>query len=293
MKILEKLVSAALVVAVATVVWIELNGPAGQAAAQAKAASKPKVLYFTHEPGRYHKYKPQKEIFVQIAEKAGWEVTVWTGEHNAQIAKLRTPDFGKDYDAIVYNFCFAKSKDLEAASNLMLQTRAHGVPAMLIHCSMHSWWATFKNGKGGLVEGSKARTDEKLVADWKKNHPDIPFPAWGDFTGVASGRHGPKKPINMNVVEENKNHPAVAGYPSGFKTANTELYNNIYVTDGVVPLIEGVQGKAKAIVMWTVPQGKSQVLGLTLGHGVDDWKAPSYHTLITNSVNYLIKNPKP
>ncbi|MDX1564884.1 MAG: hypothetical protein R3236_05725 [Phycisphaeraceae bacterium] len=293
MKLLEKLVSAALVVAVATVIWIELNGPAGRAAAQDKAVSKPKVLYFTHEPGRYHKYKPQKEIFVKLAEKAGWDVTVWTGSYKEQVAKLRTPDFGRGYHAIVYNFCFAKSKDLEAASNLMKQTRVHGVPAMLIHCSMHSWWPTFKRGKPGLIEGSKARTDPKLLAEWKKKNPDVPFPAWGDFTGVASGGHGPKKPITMNIVEKNKNHPAVAGYPDGFKTGNTELYNNIYVTDDVVPLIEGVQGRAKAIVMWTAPQGKSQVLGLTLGHGVGDWEASSYHTLITNSVNYLIKNPKP
>ncbi len=66
-----------------------------------------KVLYFTHEPGTYHRYTPQLAIFRQLAKQAGWELTVMTGDHEAQIKKLRTPDFGKNFDAIVYNFCFA------------------------------------------------------------------------------------------------------------------------------------------------------------------------------------------
>ena len=33
-----------------------------------------KVLYFTHEPGRWHKYTTQLQIFRQIAKKAGWEL---------------------------------------------------------------------------------------------------------------------------------------------------------------------------------------------------------------------------
>ncbi|MFP6854451.1 MAG: hypothetical protein VB980_01605, partial [Opitutales bacterium] len=73
----------------------------------------------------------------------------------------------------------------------------------------------------------------------------------------------------------------------------TELYNNIYVLDGVVPLIEGSQGNAKAIVMWLCPQGKSQVMGLTVGHDVGDWATDEFRSLITDGVNYLIANPKP
>ena len=65
-----------------------------------------KILYFTHEPGTYHRYTPQLAIFRELAQRAGWELTVNTGDHEAQIKKLRTPDFGKGYDAIVYNFCF-------------------------------------------------------------------------------------------------------------------------------------------------------------------------------------------
>ncbi len=252
-----------------------------------------KVLYFTHEPGRWHKYTAQLEIFRQIAKKADWELTVMSGQHEPQITKLRTPDFGKGYDAIVYNFCFAKSRDLEAQANLVAQTREHGVPALLIHCAMHSWWPSYKDGKPGAIGPDykgKAKGDPKLVAEWRKKHGKKPFPAWGDFTGVASGRHGPKQPI---VLQRVGSHAATKSFPKEFTTGKTELYNNIYVLDEVVPLIQGKQGNAKAIVMWLCPQGKSQVMGLTVGHDMGDWATDEYRGLITDGVNYLMANPKP
>ena len=252
-------------------------------------AEKTKVLYVTHEPGRWHKYTPQLAIFKQIGEKAGWDVTIMTGEHDAQVEKLRTKDYAKGYDAVVYNFCFAHSRDMEAASNLMDQTRVNGVPALLIHCAMHSWWDSYKNGKSPKAIGpdylGKAKAKEDLVADWKKSNPDKAFPAWGDFTGIASERHGPKKPIQMNIVA--KDHPVTKRFPDGFTTGNTELYNNVYRVDGVVPLIEDVQGKDKAVVVWTCPQGKGEVMGLSTGHGVEDWNAEAFQNLIIDGVEYL------
>ena len=265
--------------------------PRNAVADEPKSGAK-RVLYFTHEPGKYHKYTPQKEIFAGIAKRAGWEVTVMTGEHEPQIKRLRTPDFGKGYDAIVYNFCFAASRDLEAAHNLMVQTREHGVPALLIHCSMHSWWATYKNGKAGSLGPNykgEAKADPALVEQWRVAHADKPFPAWGDFTGVASTRHGPKAPIRMVKTGD---HPATARYPDDFTTGKTELYNNVYVVDEVVPLINGVQGNSKFTVMWTCPQGASEVMGLTVGHDVNDWTADSYQNLIIDGVNYLMRDKK-
>ena len=248
-----------------------------------------KVLYFTHEPGKWHEYTPQLAIFKEIAEKAGWDVTVMTGEHEPQIEKLRTPDFGKGYDAIVYNFCFAKSADLEAANNLMDQTRVHGVPAILLHCSMHSWWPTYKTGGTDYSNGAQA--DPILKMKWMKDHPDKPFPAWGDFTGVASIRHGKKLPISLHRCNDS---PITAVVPEDYRTDDTELYNNVYLTDDVIPLLTGSQeGEEDAIVMWTCPRGKSRIMGLTWGHDVRDWNAEPFQKLLTEGVNDLIANPGP
>lgn len=261
----------------------------------AEAATK--VLYVTHEPGTYHKYTPQMAVFKEIAKKAGWEVTYMTGRHEPQIKKLRTKEFAKGYDAIVYNFCFAKSKDLEAASNIMAQTRDLGVPALMIHCTMHSWWDTYKNGKAGAIGDhykGQAKATPQIVAEWNKNNAGKRFPAWGDFTGIASTRHGPKKPIEVTIDDKAKNHPALKGFPKeGYTTDNTELYNNVYQLKEVKPILHGKQGNAKAVVLWSCPQGKSQVMGLTIGHDLRDWTRDPFKMLVTNSVNYLAANPTP
>jgi hypothetical protein len=259
-----------------------------------------KVLYVTHEPGKWHKYTPQLKTFKeQIATKAGWDITIMTGDYDGLIEQLKKPDFAKGYDAIVYNYCLAASEDLDACANVMKQTRNGGVPAMLIHCSMHSWWGTYKTGeKGALGEKykGKALANPDLVAKWKKDNGDKRFPAYGDFTGVASVRHGKKLPIVLHKVG---NHPATKDLKEGYATPNTELYNNQYVSKKVVPIIEGVQeGEERAIVMWTCPQGKSQVMGLSLGHGAvedgpDEWETPEFQNLVINGVNYLIEHPKP
>ncbi|MDE0838721.1 MAG: ThuA domain-containing protein [Kiritimatiellae bacterium] len=251
----------------------------------AQAADKTKVLYFTHEPGRWHDYTTQKAKFSQIAEDAGWDLTVQTGEHHAQMAWLHTEDYSKGYDVLVYNFCFANDTDLEASNNLITQTRDNGVPAVLIHCAMHSWWPTYKSGDS-VIDGAHptAKSNKGMIDKWKAAHADTPYPVWGDFTGVASVRHGPQKPI---TITKTKDHPITKRLPEGFTTKNTELYNNHYVTDTVEALANGKQGDATAIVLWLNPQGKSQVMGLSVGHGTSDWEAEAFQHLLIDGINFL------
>lgn len=268
------------------------------AVASSAALGAGKVLYVTHEPGQWHKYTPQLTIFKdEIATRAGWDLTVMTGSYDGLVEKLKDRNFGKGYDAIVYNFCLAHSEDLDAAFNVMRQTRVHGIPAMLIHCSMHSWWPSYKSGEEGALGEDykgKAKADPKLVAKWKEANPKKRFPAWGDFTGVASINHGKKLPITLRKQGD---HPATKDLKEGYTTPNTELYNNQYVLRRVVPILVGEQeGMKDAVVMWTCKQGKSQVMGLSLGHGAvgdgpDEWETPEFQSLVINGVNYLIENP--
>jgi hypothetical protein len=245
-----------------------------------------KVLYVTHEPGRWHDYTAQLGAFRELASIAGWELTVATGDVDALMAFLRTPHFAAGQGAIVYNFCLADSRDLTAMTNLMAQTEQQGVPALLVHCAMHSWWDTFK--KGREIPGNElgtARAHRKVLKQWQQTHPDTPFPAWGDFTGVASTRHGPKKPI---VLDGQAGHPTTASIPNGYSTGKTELYNNHYVTRDVAPLVIGRQGKDEAIVMWQAPRGNGQIIGLTLGHADEEWTDPVFLAMLRDAVNYLL-----
>lgn len=256
-------------------------------------AEQHKVLYVTHEPGTYHKYTPQLALFRDvIAKQAGWELDVITGTHEGVIKKLRTKDFAKGYDVVVYNFCFAKSEDLESCNNVMAQTRENGVPAVLIHCAMHCWWGTYKSGEAGALGDAytgQAKAKPALVKAWREKHGDAPFPAWGDFTGIASERHGPKQPIVLHKVVSN---PMTARLPEGFTTVKSELYNNVYQIEGVEPLIEGVQGKSKATIMWRCPQGKSQVVAISLGHSTEEFEKVEFQNLITDTINHLATDSK-
>ena len=223
---------------------------------------------------------------------------------------------------MVYNFCFAKSLNLQAASNIIDQTRNKEVPALVIHCAMHSFWASYKGvlKKGDefvQVSDSGAMADAKVYEDWKKKNPNKVFPIWGDFTGLASTLHGAKAPIKVTKCCD---HEAIKSVPkAGYTTAEiAELYNNFYVLDSVKPLLKGTQiaypndiarkrllgkklteaeravpkQKSEAVVMWQVPQGKSELIGLSLGHDITEWQQTEFQNLLKDSVNYLYKNNK-
>lgn len=245
-----------------------------------------KVMYVTHEPGRWHDYSAQLADFREVATSAGWDLTVATGDKDQLFEFLRSENFAAGQEAVVYNFCLADSGDMAAMQNLIAQTVEGGVPAVLVHCAMHSWWDSFKKGKP--IPGNElglARANKRLLKQWTKEQPDQPLPAWGDFTGVASTKHGPKKPIAL-LPEDNA--PLTLPIPEGYRTRDTELYNNHYITPDVVPLVHGVQGDDKAIAVWLAPRGEGSIIGVTLGHADEEWDDPVFRDLLKSAVNYLL-----
>lgn len=245
-----------------------------------------KVLYVTHEPGRWHDYAAQLADFREIAASAGWALTVASGDKDQLFDFLKSDEFAAGQGAVVYNFCLADSRDMAAMQNLISQTVDDGVPAVLVHCAMHSWWDSFKKGKP--IPGNEldlARANQRLLKSWHKSHPDTPLPAWGDFTGVASTRHGPKEPIELVPTPGS---PLPLDIPEGYRTRDTELYNNHYITPDVVPLLEGIQGDDRAIIMWLAPRGEASIIGLTLGHDDGEWKDPVFRGLVIQAVNHLL-----
>ncbi len=291
-----------------------------------------KILYVTSLPGTHHDYVTQREIFLETAQKAGWQVTVITGSYRSLnnqgkpiskpdkpvvrgttqqsierynrvskeiaaqkplIQRLKEKDYAKGFDAIVYNFCLAHVTDLEATANIIRQTRNNGVPAFLIHCSMHSFWSTFRYKDKQTA----------LMSQWKTKYPDRVFPNWGKFTGVASTGHGPNYPITTKILVD---HPATQGVKGGYVTPPTELYNNHFVTEGTTPLLQGIQTisskqkdgsvkkiETKSVIMWHSRQGKSNLIGLTIGHGDADLRSQGFQSLLVDGVNWLIKTQNP
>lgn len=260
-----------------------------------KKSDQLKVLYVTHEPGKYHKYTPQRKIFEELAKENNWKLIVKSGSHNEVEEMLATtPDFGKGADVIVYNICMAGSKKLEAPFNIIQQTKVKGTPALLIHCSLHSFWPTYKNG-GESIHGQPAQVKAKaeLIAEWKESHPNDDFPSWPSFTGIASTGHGPRAPLDTKVLKAD--HEIFKDFEDYTAADHAELYNNFVKpkdSPKTTPLLEGDQNGKKAVIMWEHPVGKSKTLSFTLGHDTAEWSQPEFQKLIINSVNYLGKNKK-
>ena len=57
---------------------------------------------------------------------------------SAQIDLYNDPNWADGYDAVIHNECFAKTTDPDYIRKI---TQAHreGVPAVVIHCAMHTY----------------------------------------------------------------------------------------------------------------------------------------------------------
>src|SRR5262245_42334787 len=165
----------------------------GQALAADAAAGRPiRALLITG--GCCHNYKFQSQALQDaVARHAKVEWTVVNEGGNgtrAEISLYQNPEWAKGYDVVVHNECFADTKSPEYVRRV---TRAHhaGVPAVVIHCAMHTYRA----------------------AD---------FDDWREFLGVTSRRHDHQSryPVRKIVAD----HPIVKELPDGWVTPMDELY---------------------------------------------------------------------
>jgi len=251
------------------------------------------VLYVTHEPGRYHDYTFQRKKFTELAEEKGWNLTVMSGTHDEVEQKLATDKtFAEGADVIVYNMCMAHCGNPEVPYNIMQQTEKYGVPAMLIHCSLHSFWPTFKEkGEHAIHPGdahAKVHTTKELLAAWKETHPGEAFPAWSNFSGLASTSHSPQAPVKCTVID--KDHPTAKGVSDFTTTKGEELYYN-FINGEDSPesklVFKGQVGNDSAVILWEHPFAKTKVISFTLGHSSEEWEEEPFRKILKNSVEYL------
>ena len=111
--------------------------------------------------GCCHDYERQKKILTEgISQRANVE---WTVVHDggdkreSMIPLYNSPDWAKGYDVALHNECFGAVTDVAFVERI---AKAHydGVPAVMLHCSTHSYRA--------------AKTDEwrKLIGQTSMSH---------------------------------------------------------------------------------------------------------------------------
>ena len=253
------------------------------------------VLYVTHEPGRYHDYTFQRKKFTELANSKGWNLTVLSGTHEEVENKLATDkNFADGSDVIVYNMCMAHCANPEVPHNIMQQTQKKGIPAILTHCSLHSFWPTFKEKGEKAVHPpeahEKVHTRKELLAEWQKSHPNEVFPAWPNFTGLASTHHSPKGHVKCSAID--KEHPSLNDVADFSSTKGEELYFNfINAADSPMTktILKGEVESGSAVILWENPYAQSKIISFTLGHSSEEWEQVEFMKVLENSVEYLAK----
>jgi hypothetical protein len=216
-----------------------------------------KALILT-SPGVYHNYQQQtRDLAYGITAHANVRFDVSL----AEVERWKTTDFAEGYDVLIYNICMADNTDAALIANLRRQTEVLAVPAVVIHCTMHSFRDT-----------------------------DL----WWPMLGLQTRAHEPERALPQ---VRQAAHPILIGLPEEWTVANDELYINLQFEGE--PLLGSLGEDGEPHITAWLAQGITPVFGTTLGHSQETMKDGAFHRLIANGVLFVTGNlgldgkPKP
>jgi uncharacterized protein len=221
---------------------------------EAADAPKPlRVLMVTG--GCCHDYEKQKKILSEgISARANveWTIVQEGTERNVKVSIYSNPDWSKGYDVVLHNECYGAVDDVAFVENI---AKAHfdGVPAVMLHCSTHSYRV--------------AKTDE-----------------WRKAVGQTSMSHEKARDLEVKTVDSK--HPIMQGFPATWLDPKDELYKNEKLWPNFVTLAQayGEETKKDHAVIWTNTYGKARVFGTTLGHSNVTVQDPVYLDLVARGL---------
>jgi len=241
--------------------------PSSQAAQEEKPIRALLVL-----GGCCHDYEKQKDIItkgVSALANVSWTIAYDPDKGTKHKNPVYdNPEWYKGFDVVVHDECESDVKDTEVINGI-LKPHKDGLPAVFLHCGMHSF-------RG---EGYPKDTE------------------WFKFTGLHTNGHGAQLPIEITFTD--KDNVITKGIEN-WTTVNEELYNNITgkLEDTAKELARGKQtskskdGKERVddcVCVWTnTYNGKTRVFGTTLGHNNATVADPKYLTLVTRGLLWSV-----
>ena len=167
---------------------------AAQRPAVATAMQGPRIRALIVSGGCCHDYALQDKVMMDVMAKVlpiDWTVVLQGG--NGTTAKLpvyEKADWAKGFDLVVHNECSADVDDEAFVKRITEAHRAGKVPAMVIHCAMHSYRA--------------------LTSD-----------TWREFLGVTTRMHTRAHNVAVKFVA---NDLILQGMQDTWSTPTDELY---------------------------------------------------------------------
>jgi hypothetical protein len=234
------------------------QAPAG-AAPRPAAPQGPRLKVLVVSGGCCHDYALQGKILMDVMAKTlpvDWTVVVQGGTGTrAKFPVYDSADWAKGYDLVVHNECSADVDDEAFVRRITEGHRAGHIPAVVIHCSMHSYRAL--------------QTDP-----------------WREFLGVTTRRHTQAHHVGVTF----KPHPAVQGLPETWSTPIDELYviEKIWPATTALATAVSPEDQKEYPVVWAHEFGGARVFGTTLGHGNDTWNDPVFQDLLRRGMTWAL-----
>jgi type 1 glutamine amidotransferase len=182
-----------------------------------------------------------------------WTIAHQGGKDRNQMIELfKSPDWAAKYDIVVHNQCFGGVTDV-AFVERVAQAHYAGVPAVIIHCTVHSY--------------RHAKTD-----------------AWRKVIGVSSFSHEKHRPLAVRNLQVE--HPIMQGFPKVWNTPNGELYkiDKMWPNCKALATAFGEDTQKDHTCIWTNTIGKGKVFGTTIGHHNETMSTDVYLDLVTRGM---------
>jgi type 1 glutamine amidotransferase len=162
-------------------------------------------------------------------------------------------DWAAGYDVVLHNECYGAMKDPAAIARIAKAHKVDGVPAVFLHCSMHSY---------------------RMAADADANQ-------WREIVGAKSMYHEAGAILTTKVA--NPAHPVMQGFPASFTTPEKdELYivEKLWDTAQVLGTSYSEKLKVENPVIWVNEVGKLRTFSTSLGHPNSVMATPEYLDLV-------------
>ena len=165
--------------------------------------------------GCCHDYETQKKLLSEgISARANvtWTIVHEGGDsHDYLVSVYQKPDWAKAYDVVVHDECFGLVTNVAFVEHIA-QAHTNGTPAVVLHCSIHSY--------------RMAPTDE-----------------WRKVLGVSSYAHEANR--TFDVVNLKPENPIMIGFPAEWTDPHEELYQIKKLWPNCVPLAKGIGVKGE------------------------------------------------
>jgi len=234
----------------------------GSIASQAETL---KVLLITG--GCCHDYQNQKHLIREgLSEQVdhlAWTVLEYGTQRDLKVDVYERPDWIKGYDLVIHNECFGGVEDPEFVKGIVRGHVENRVPAIVIHCSMHSY----------------------------RNSPAAD--SWRSLLGVTSRRHErAKRSLKVEATKEGRAFGLDGILGNGWDTPNGELYIIEKVWPKTVTLATAYSPETKTNepVVWLNDYKGVKVFGISLGHHNETIEAAPWQEMVAAGFSWALSD---